>query len=178
MKKFNQVITIEVGIDSIAQQLLSQINPEFKHREILAEAIIGVHVENYDAQKLTYLYNSLNGFTSDINFKVGDFVMAKDLAFYVPIYTGHGIKGTVKEINKYATHAKLVVEFTHEYDVFNEIFIKLDLPVLRDVMHTNWEIVPLEGNQSYVTSKPITTTDNPIGYGLDELVSAELPHNN
>lgn len=71
MKKFNQTITIEVSVDSIAQKLLGSFNADFAHKDILAEAIIGAAVNNHT---LGYVYNALNGFTNDIDFTVGQTV--------------------------------------------------------------------------------------------------------
>ena len=74
MKRFNKTITVEIQVDSIAQQLLSTINPEFKHREELVESIIGTAL---NSNSMLYIYNSLNGFTNDINFAVGDTVFCE-----------------------------------------------------------------------------------------------------
>ena len=74
MKKFNKVITIEVAVDSIAEQLLSTLSPDFKHRELVVEAIIGTGV---DKNTLSYVYNAMNGFSPEIDFKVGDIVMSE-----------------------------------------------------------------------------------------------------
>ena len=69
MKQFNRIITVEVSVDAIAQNLLDTIAPDFKHREMLVESIIG---SNIDTGKLGYIYNALNGFTNEINFAKGD----------------------------------------------------------------------------------------------------------
>lgn len=71
MKKFNEVITVEVSVDSIAEMLLTNLNGDFKHRELVAEAIVG-RMKNDNS--LGYLYNSLNGYSSEIDFQVGDVV--------------------------------------------------------------------------------------------------------
>lgn len=78
MNKFNKIITIEVSVDSIAEQLLSNISPDFKHRELLTETIIG---QALTSDKLGYVYNALNGFTNDIDFKVGDVVICEETAW-------------------------------------------------------------------------------------------------
>jgi len=69
MKKFNEVISIQVPVDSIAQKLLDAVNVDFKHREILAEAIVGRMMND---GSLSYLYNSLNGYPCNIDFEIGD----------------------------------------------------------------------------------------------------------
>jgi hypothetical protein len=68
MKKFNQVITVEVSVDSVAQHLLSTISDSFPHGEQVVETIIGAMLND---NKLGFLYNSLNGYSNDINFVVG-----------------------------------------------------------------------------------------------------------
>lgn len=75
MKKFDQVITVEVSVNSIAEHLLSVIDPQFKHADMLAESIIGTSLEK---GTLGYLYNSLNGYGNDINFKKGDKVICTE----------------------------------------------------------------------------------------------------
>ena len=72
MKKFNKIITVEVSVDSIAEQLLSTMSPDFKHKELVVEAIIGTGV---DKGTLSYVYNALNGFSPEIDFKVGDAIV-------------------------------------------------------------------------------------------------------
>lgn len=71
MKTFNQVITVEVSVDSIANQLINTISESFPHREMLVETIISTGL---DKGTLNYLYNSLNGYTNEINFQVGEVV--------------------------------------------------------------------------------------------------------
>lgn len=69
MKKYNQSIQITVELDSIAQQLLNSFHPEHPHRELLVDTIIGNMRQ--ETRQITQLYNSLNGFTNDIDFVVG-----------------------------------------------------------------------------------------------------------
>lgn len=68
MKNFNKEIKITITANEIATKLLGEMNPEFKHKEMVVEAIIGSANERI----LTNIYNTLNGFTLDINFKAGD----------------------------------------------------------------------------------------------------------
>jgi hypothetical protein len=74
MRQFNKVISVEVSVDDIANQLLSTIAADFKHRELVAETIIGTSLEK---GTLGYLYNSLNGYTNEINFFAGDRISCK-----------------------------------------------------------------------------------------------------
>lgn len=74
MKNYNKQIQITVELDFIAQSLHSVMNHEFKHCDIVVEAIIGRLDANNDTVGMTALYNALNGFTNDVNFTVGDIV--------------------------------------------------------------------------------------------------------
>ena len=115
MKQFNKVITVEVSVDSIAQQLLSTFSSDFKHAELVAETIIATGLEK---GTLTYLYNSLNGFSSDINFQVGDEVLCTDSTYDFSLNASgayeesHKPIGACKivEINPYST-TKVNIEF-------------------------------------------------------------------
>lgn len=69
MKQFNEVISVEVPVQAIANMLLDSMSPEFKHREIVTEAIVGRMMAD---NSLTFLYNSLNGYPCNIDFQVGD----------------------------------------------------------------------------------------------------------
>jgi hypothetical protein len=75
MKKFNKTIKVEVSVDSIAEQLLSNFHEDFKHREMVAETIIGNALEGGKRIMLSQIYNSLNGYTNGVDFKVGDHVI-------------------------------------------------------------------------------------------------------
>lgn len=121
MKQFNQVITVEVSVDSIAQQLLSTFNADFKHADMLAETIVSTSL---DKGTISFLYNSLNGYSNDINFKVGDMITCSESTYgYVPnepdetgvvTYTEKRIPigdCTVVEVNLYRNN-KLCVEFS------------------------------------------------------------------
>lgn len=143
MKKFNEVITIEVSVDSIAQQLLNTISPEFKHREILAEAIIGRMKKD---NSLSYLYNSLNGCPCEIDFKIGEEVCTdkplKVYGYWTPesIATNNTVNGDVSsakiiEIDEY-DNDKLLIEFevpTIKAGVTKKIIYR--------VSHLNWNLV-------------------------------------
>jgi hypothetical protein len=81
MQKFNKSIEISIPIDAIANQLLEQFNPEFKHKELVVETIIG-RMLTTDERGISKVFNSLNGYTGDINFKIGDLVVPIDLNMY------------------------------------------------------------------------------------------------
>lgn len=68
---FTEVIKIEVEVNAIFEKLLSQFPEDYKHRENVAHAIVGSAVTN---GSIGYIYNALNGYTNDIDFKIGDHV--------------------------------------------------------------------------------------------------------
>lgn len=78
MKKFNQTISVQVEVDTIAQMLLSSMDKTFKHSESVVEAIIGSAVE---AGNVGYVYNALAGFTNEIDFKAGDKVICTETVY-------------------------------------------------------------------------------------------------
>jgi hypothetical protein len=99
MKQFNQTITVEVSVDSIAQDLLNTMSPDAKHREIITEAVIATALQK---DTLGYIYNALNGHLPYINFNVGDEVMCS-ASFYIG---GERIpigQATVLEVNPYSS---------------------------------------------------------------------------
>ena len=80
MKTFNKVIKVEVSVDSIAVKLLESFKgSEFKHAELLTEAIIG---SSLSADNLSYVYNALNGYSAEIDFKVGELIAVEGLREY------------------------------------------------------------------------------------------------
>ena len=79
MKKFKAQIQVTIEVDRIAEHLLSTINPELAHKEMIVESIIGSLVHE---GKLHYLYNALHGYSNDINFKVGDMVNVTETYYH------------------------------------------------------------------------------------------------
>jgi len=69
LPKFKDVITIEIAVQMVYQKMLDTLPADYKHREILAHAIVGS--ANAKGQ-LSYIYNALAGFENTIDFKVGD----------------------------------------------------------------------------------------------------------
>jgi len=120
MKQFNQDITVKVSVDSIAQQLLEQMNPEFKHSALVVETLIG-RMLTQDTSGLSMLYNSLNGYNQDINFEIGEKIALSDFSVYS--YWGKNDKeeyirsskdvqwATIKNIDTYADN-KIEIEYT------------------------------------------------------------------
>ena len=105
MKEFNKTLNIEIEVDAIAQQLLQVVPEDFKHREILVEAIIGHTHEN--PYKLGSIYQALNGFVKKINFEVGDIVEYQSTFHYTDTPGGErrwqkSKHAVVKSINLFA----------------------------------------------------------------------------
>jgi hypothetical protein len=119
MKNFNKVITVEVSVDSIANLLLDSMSTEFKHRESVVESIVGRMMND---GSLSYLYNSLNGYSSAIDFQVGDVVSSingfRTYAYWTQesidsnntVY-GSVYEGRIVEINEFADK-KIRLEYT------------------------------------------------------------------
>lgn len=113
MKKFNQVISVEISVDSISELLCNSLSADFKHKEIVAESIVGRMLHD---GSLGYLYNSLNGYPCEIDFKEGDEV-SSDKYISVYGYWENGNKsykeinqGIVKKINPYSDK-KLMISY-------------------------------------------------------------------
>jgi hypothetical protein len=144
MKKFNQVISIEVSVDSIAEMLLENLHPDFLHRELVAEAIVGRMLND---NSLGYLYNSLNGFPITVDFEIGDSVATSGTginhyAYWTPesierrsTVNGYITEATVVEINPYKDR-KLKVQFLAPD---RESHMK---PQTEWVKHTDWNRRP------------------------------------
>lgn len=75
MQKFNEEIKISISVDMIAERLVAMFNQEEKHAEIVVETIIGC--ARHYPKALSMIYNSMNGFTGDINFEIGDIIDCK-----------------------------------------------------------------------------------------------------
>ena len=117
MKKFNETIKVEVSVDSIASKLLAMFNTEEKHAEKTTEAIIGNLLH---ARGLSQVYNSINGYSNDINFEVGDKVMCSSYRYThkydekTTIWISERIQigeATIIAIDIYASNP-IIVEYT------------------------------------------------------------------
>ncbi len=117
IKKYNKVISVSVEVDSIAEKLLSTMNPEFKHTTELVDTIMGVMLER---GKISYLYNSLNGFNNEINFKVGDTVKSNIYNVITTYVQKEGSDAWVSE-NAAITKGKVV-----EIDLYRDNKIKVE----------------------------------------------------
>ena len=115
MKKFNQTISVEIEIDQIAEKLLSEFPADYKHREIVTEAIIGTTLSNGG---IGLVYNALNGYKNEINFAVDDMVIVKDEVYnnmdnyqLITDSNRNWAIGRVVEINQYHPGNKLIIEW-------------------------------------------------------------------
>ena len=77
MKKFNKIIAVQVSVDSIAEKLFNEVNEKFAHRDLLVESIIGSSNE----RQLGFIYNSLNGYSNDVNYTVGQQVICTETVY-------------------------------------------------------------------------------------------------
>lgn len=74
MKKFNSTISIEIEVDAIANKMLSTMEESNPHKEMITETIITSMVMS---GHIGLLYNNLNGWTNELDFKEGQLVSAK-----------------------------------------------------------------------------------------------------
>lgn len=79
MPKLNKTMTITVDGDTIMKRVLELLPEDFKHREVLAHAIVGSGMESGN---IGYIYNAISGFTNDIDFEFGNIVMCSELGAY------------------------------------------------------------------------------------------------
>lgn len=142
MKKFNEVISIQVPVDSIAQKLLDAVNVDFKHREILAEAIVGRMMND---GSLSYLYNSLNGYPCSIDFEIGDELYSdkgfRTYGYWTPesIEQNNSVHGTVNTARVIAIDPYRDNKLQIQYQVPNKKG-EYDTDT-QWVSHTNWNKV-------------------------------------
>lgn len=121
---FNEVIKIEVEVQSIYEKLLATFPEDYKHKEILSHAIIGAANTHGG---IGYIYNALSGFTNEIDFKVGDVVLCTEqernefiegddvMVRHRKTKSVEIGKCVIKEINLYKSD-KILVEFTEAYN--------------------------------------------------------------
>lgn len=74
MKKFNKEISITVQVDAIANKLLDTFKDDNPHKEMLTELIIG---STLSSGHIGFLYNNLNGWVNELDFKAGDAITAE-----------------------------------------------------------------------------------------------------
>mgnify|MGYP000259424106 CR=1 FL=1 len=117
MKKFNKTIEVKVSVDSIADKLLYTMSSDGKHNELVTETIIG-NLLSSSTQGMSQLYNALNGYNNDIDFKVNDIIICSEKTYnrveedgeYVEKYVAVG-ECRVIEVDIYRSD-KLKVEYS------------------------------------------------------------------
>lgn len=114
LPRFEQVIKLEIEAQAIFEKLMSEFPPEYKHKEILAHAIVGVCMEN---NCILPVFNALNGYPNTLNFNVGDKVYC--ISTDKRVADGDGYKNVeigeceVVAINPYTKWRKLTVKYWH-----------------------------------------------------------------
>lgn len=76
LPSFNEVIEIKVEVQDIFNKLLNEFPPEYKHRELVAHAIIGSTKDG----PIGFIYNALNGYSPMIDFQVGNVVICSQVS--------------------------------------------------------------------------------------------------
>lgn len=110
MKQFNKTVRVEVEVDSIAENLLSIIDKDFAHRELVAETIIGTAMEE---NRLGFIYNSLNGFKTKINFEIGQKVYCSSTYYSDDKEKTIG-ECEIVDINEFARVYNVKIKYTKE----------------------------------------------------------------
>lgn len=87
LPKFNKTITIEVDVDDIHKRLQDTFPEDYKHKDILSHAIVGSAVE-YGG--IGFIFNALNGLPNEIDFKVGEFIVCKEIERIANVYDWTG----------------------------------------------------------------------------------------
>ena len=77
MKKFDKSIMVEISLDSVAHNLLSKMD-----KSVIADTIVETIIETIPLEKIQYLYNVLNGFSNEINIKIGDMFYCNHLLYH------------------------------------------------------------------------------------------------
>lgn len=111
LKQFNKDIRVTVSVDSIAEMLCNSFDAENPHRFMLTNTLIDLGLKH---DTLTYLYNNLNGFTNEINFKIGQPVYCTD-TYYNRIEGGRKEIGNCRiiDIDLYSNH-KVKVQWEND----------------------------------------------------------------
>lgn len=98
MKKFNKQIQVTVEVDQIATQLLASFTDENPHKEMITETIIESMLQS---GHVSLLYNNLNGWTNELNFKVGQQVNCTEQSYFYDEASTVGLDLTIKYEQKY-----------------------------------------------------------------------------
>lgn len=127
LKNFTEVIQIEVSVNEIAEKLLAKVNQEEKHAVLITETVIGCLLQDKSMNQMSILYSALNGYTSEINFKVDEEVIcSRKIYNYQPkedVLTSENESENFKEVHVEVGICKIVKidlyakeKLTIEYD--------------------------------------------------------------
>ena len=114
MKQFNKSIQVEIEVDAIAQQLRSQFKEDVPFADHTTELIIGRMLEK-DSSYLGRLYQTMNGFKTELLPKVGESYGCEiyEYGYWTPesIQKNDTVRGTV-------TSCRIVEIFEYSDDPF------------------------------------------------------------
>jgi len=131
LKKYDQVIHVEVPVQAIANKLHDSFAEDFPHKAIVTEAIIGSGLSN---KGISHVYNALNGYPNELDFKVGQKINCTDT-----FYKGgenHTIgDAVIKEIDPYTSGNKIFVEHSHGKDLTLNTWVNHNKCVLQSEMN-------------------------------------------
>lgn len=105
-KQWNKSIQVEVSIDSIADRLRMAMVDDNPHKEMIVETIIDTALT---ANNISYLYNSLMGFSNKVNFEIGQQIYSPERVYQDGDYHPIG-NCEILDINPYASD-KLYVKY-------------------------------------------------------------------
>lgn len=130
MKQFNKTIEIKVSVDSIAAKLYDSMKIENPHAEMITETIIeSMLVSGH----IGLLYNNLNGWTNELNFKKGDVLVcsAKEYSY--------------KLTNETAMHknADIAPAYDRDYVVIGDCIVE-EINVFRNSDQINIKFLALD----------------------------------
>lgn len=78
LNKFNKDIQVTISVDSIAKNLAEKISKEFQHANLLVNVIIGQALSNERMQDISRIYNAMNGWIDELDFRIGQQLFCKD----------------------------------------------------------------------------------------------------
>lgn len=114
LKTFNQVISVQVSVDSIAAKLLEMMDQTNPHTALVVNTVIGSALST---GKMSFIYNAVNGWSDEVNITIGKNynIEGKYLSMYNP---ADGEKerlftAIVKQIDEYRDGNKVEVEYTY-----------------------------------------------------------------
>lgn len=147
MKKFNTQISIEVEVDAIANKLLLTFDKENPHAEMMTETIIESMLHS---KHVHYLYNNLNGWTNELDFKVNQLVNCSATHYgYQALPTGENTETLYKHVSYKIGAATIRSINIFKTDDVGVEFTGLDskgekVQIFAQVNHTSLSAIPEE----------------------------------